>query len=135
MIREAAEEQNTDGSDTLYYLPGEVDGQKLTWRRAPERTGGVIAVFSLLAALLYGGTQVEKREEARRAREEEIQKDYPEIVSALVLLLGAGMSMRKALERLALDYQAGGETDGRQNVRRTKNCFIPGRKWKAAFRN
>ena len=105
LIHEAAEEQNTDGSDTLYYLPGEVDGQKLTWRRAPERTGGVIAIFSLLAALLYGGTQVEKREEARRAREEEIQKDYPEIVSALVLLLGAGMSMRKALERLALDYQ------------------------------
>lgn len=105
LIQETAEVQNADPSEAMYYLPGEVNGQKLVWKKAPDRTGGLIAVFALLAALLYGGTQVEKREEARRTREEEIQKDYPEIVSGLVLLLGAGLSMRKALERLALDYQ------------------------------
>lgn len=105
LIREAAEKQNTDVSETMYYLPGEINGQKLTWRKIPDRTGGLVAVFGMLAAFLYGASQVEKKEEARRAREEEIQKDYPEIVSALVLLLGAGLSMRKSLERLALDYQ------------------------------
>lgn len=105
LVQEAAEEKNTDAAEELYYLPKEINGQKLTWKKIPDRTGGLIAVFALLAALLYGGTRMEKREEARRTREEEIQKDYPEIVSALVLLLGAGLSMRKALERLALDYQ------------------------------
>ena len=112
LILEAAEEQNTDASDERYYLPEEIGGRKLIWKRVPDQTGGLIAVFTLLAALLYGGTQIEKKEEARRSREEEIQRDYPEIVSALVLLLGAGLSMRKALERLALDYQSRRKSGG-----------------------
>lgn len=105
LIQEAAQAQNTDDSEAVYYLPQEIDGQKLTWRKVPDRTGNLIAVFGLLTAVLYGGVQQEKREESRRSREEELQRDYPEIVSALVLLLGAGLNMRKAVERLALDYQ------------------------------
>ena len=31
--------------------------------------------------------------------------DYPEIVSKMVLLLGAGLGMRKVLERIAVDYR------------------------------
>lgn len=105
-IREAAEEQNTDGAEQLYRLPKEIEGKTLIWKKAPDRTGNLIAVFGLLAAFLYGGAQEEKREKARRLWEEEMRKDYPEVVSALVLLLGAGLNMRKALERLALDYQS-----------------------------
>ena len=32
-------------------------------------------------------------------------RDYPEIVSKMVLLLGAGLGMRKVLERIAVDYR------------------------------
>lgn len=105
-IEEAAEERNTDASEPVYHLPAEVDGSTLVWKKIPDRTGNLIAVFGLLAAFLYGGMQEERKEEQRRRREEEIQRDYPEIVSSLVLLLGAGLSMRKALERIALDYQS-----------------------------
>ena len=86
LIQEAAQAQNTDDSEAVYYLPQQIDGQKLTWRKVPDRTGNLIAVFGLLTAVLYGGVQQEKREESR-------------------LLLGAGLNMRKAVERLALDYQ------------------------------
>ena len=105
-VQKAADEKNSDGSDAMYHLPEEVDGNALRWKRIPNRTGSLVAVFGLLASFLYGGMLEERKEEARRRREEEIQRDYPEIVSALVLLLGAGLGMRKALERLALDYQS-----------------------------
>lgn len=105
-IQEEADRENTDNTEDFYHLPEEFEGKKLKWKKLPDRTGNLIAVFGFLAAFLYGGMREEKKEEARRLREEEMQKDYPEIVSGLVLLLGAGLSMRKALERLALDYQS-----------------------------
>ena len=57
LIQEAAQAQNTDDSEAVYYLPQEIDGQKLTWRKVPDRTGNLIAVFGLLTAVLYGGVQ------------------------------------------------------------------------------
>lgn len=104
-VQQAADEKNTDDSDAMYYLPEELDGNALQWKRIPDRTGNLVAGFGLLTAFLYGGMLEERKVKSGRCREEEIRRDYPEIVSALVLLTGAGLSMRKAIERLALDYQ------------------------------
>ena len=46
-----------------------------------------------------------EQEKARQKREEQMLRDYPEIVSKMVLLLGAGLGMRKVLERIAVDYR------------------------------
>lgn len=53
---------------------------------------------------LLGGKRKEQEKE-RQKREEQMLRDYPEIVSKMVLLLGAGLGMRKVLERIAVDYR------------------------------
>ena len=57
----------------------------------------------LAAAALIAGREQGKRK-AVRLRNKQLQYDYTEIVSKLTLLTGAGMSVRRAWEKIALDY-------------------------------
>ena len=43
--------------------------------------------------------QIEKRDR------QQMLQDYPEIISKLMLLLNAGMSIRKAMEKIVSDYR------------------------------
>lgn len=53
---------------------------------------------------LLGGKRKGTRK-SKAEKEEQMLRDYPEIVSKMVLLLGAGLGMRKVLERIAVDYR------------------------------
>ena len=59
---------------------------------------GILAVV----ALLLGKKADEKKESAKRM--DEMKKDYPLIVNQLSILMGAGMSFRKAVERIVTRY-------------------------------
>lgn len=80
---------------------------------------------------LLGGKGREQ-EKARQKREEQMLRDYPEIVSKMVLLLGAGLGMRKVLERIAVDYRKIWRLAGR-NVLLMKRLYLPARRWKTVF--
>src|SRR5699024_3441943 len=66
------------------------------------------AICSVL--LLWRGKQEE--ELRRRDRKQQLLKDYPELLSRLTLLLGAGMSMRRALQRMSENYESRKEYTG-----------------------
>ncbi|MBQ0058605.1 MAG: type II secretion system F family protein, partial [Lachnospiraceae bacterium] len=76
---------------------------------------GILIIFvGLIAgAALYGNTYF-KAGEQKNQRKESMIRDYPYIVSKLVLLLGAGLSMRHAFDQIRRDYQSslrqGGQT-------------------------
>ena len=52
---------------------------------------------------LWRGRQEEEKKQ--RLRKEQLLRDYPELLGKLTLLLGAGISMRRAMERIAADYE------------------------------
>lgn len=74
---------------------------------------GIIAnnrIFQLLilgaaAALLFFLSRKQKAGEKEKQRREQLKKDYPELISKLLLLLQAGLVSRSALSRIAADYQ------------------------------
>ena len=86
-----------------YLLPEQLDGTRLTWYRENEGVGQKLCLLLLLTAGM--AVLIRKRnEEARREkRERELKARYPEILSKVYLFLAAGLSLRKALERLAAD--------------------------------
>lgn len=87
-----------------YKLPKEISGMDLTWKKKMNFRGLQIILLGLLtvAGLAIGKKQDEKK--ARQMHIEELAKDYPQIVSQLSILMGAGMSFRKALERITGKY-------------------------------
>ena len=93
-------------------LPKQVEGMDLVWKQKMNYRGLQIIILGFVAvgALLYG-----KKRDAKKAAKEAVEareKDYPMIVSELSILMGAGMSFRKALERISGKYLASIKSGG-----------------------
>ncbi|MCR5775607.1 MAG: type II secretion system F family protein [Lachnospiraceae bacterium] len=101
-ISEYAEETRTLGTQVL---PDEIDGYRFTYERSLSHTWLYIIAISLLSAfILYMGKDRDLKAEVVK-REREMLLDYPEIVSKLTLLIGAGLTLRAAFEKVAIDYK------------------------------
>ena len=110
-IEDALERE--DPSSEKLALPQTLGGQSVAWADPAGSTGLGIAALGLLAAVLYLFSRkqnVRKEEEKRRSQ---MMLDYPHVISKLTLLLGAGMSMRKAIEKMTKDYRQGVKKNGR----------------------
>lgn len=102
--RTVKETDESTRENAEYKLPKEISGMDLTWKKKMNFRGLQIILLGLLtvAGLVIGKKQDEKK--ARQMHIEELAKDYPQIVSQLSILMGAGMSFRKALERITGKY-------------------------------
>ncbi len=88
-------------------LPDRVGDIKLSWKKKMDYRGIQIIILGLICAV---GVEIGKRRDKKKAQElllQEKERDYPMIISQLSILMGAGMSFRKALERICLKYQEG----------------------------
>jgi len=92
-------------TDTSLILPDVFEGQKLKYSKPKEGSYGILPVLGLvLAVLLQVRTQVEKQKKSR-LREQQLLMDYSEVVSKLVVYIGAGYTVRRAWERIAVGYR------------------------------
>ncbi len=101
-----AQDLSTRGKSKL-ALPKTLGDIKLNWKRKMNFRGLQLMILGGVAVLAI---QLGKKQDEKKARQklldEKIQ-DYPMIVSQLSILMGAGMSFRKALERIISKYVTG----------------------------
>lgn len=85
-------------------LPGEAQGVRIDWR-TPRRSGHLpelfIGMFILAVAFRYRYRAVEKRIAEAHGQ---IERDFPDFIGKLGLLLGAGLVITSAIERITEDY-------------------------------
>jgi len=97
------EQMSQEGSNKL-YLPTELDGISLTWSEKKELLTPQILLLEVLAMVLLWVVSKRRHSEEEKKRLLEMEKDYPDLVSQLSLLLGAGMTTRQAWTRIASQY-------------------------------
>lgn len=88
-------------------LPVLHEGKKLTYREQGNEDYRAFPVLGMLMAVLWiirGQMQQRKKE---NQREKELLLDYPEIVSKLMVFIGAGMTVRNAWGQMVADYEKG----------------------------
>lgn len=113
-IRTEAERLNSDGREAVYHLPSSLDDQELRWYQGSDSSGSLmIGTALLLLGALVLVKQQAQREEARK-RSDMLDQEYPDLVSKMQMLLGAGLSMRMVLDRIGKDYKASLETESRR---------------------
>lgn len=98
--------KKTNKEDSYWMkLPGTFRGKKILWKmnRKNDLLGFAILIFVCPVLLLVRDKQV-FREEEKREKQQMVQ-DYPEILNKLTLLMGAGVNLRKAMERIGGDYK------------------------------
>ncbi|MCI9250199.1 MAG: hypothetical protein HFI22_00105 [Lachnospiraceae bacterium] len=98
--------QETGGEKDQKELPAQVKGKRLTWEEKKSSSPLTILMLTLIcAAALYGAKDRELVQKTKE-RERQMCRDYAQIVSKLVLLMGAGTAVRTAWEMIVRDYQA-----------------------------
>lgn len=99
----AADEETSYSS--YYTLPDSVDGHTVIWKEKQSKTAVTFAFLGVIAATALAFKDKENEKKRQELRENELLLTYPEMVNKLTLLLGAGMSMASAWEKIALTYK------------------------------
>ena len=99
------QEQENSKYQEFLKLPLEWNGKRLRWSQKTEHTYQIILLLGLVAAAVVYIQEEMKEQRKEQARREQLLKQYPDMVSKISLLLGAGMTLSSAWERIVLNYQ------------------------------
>ncbi len=100
-VRLELEDADSREKEKAYLtLPESVGKQKLTWRRFVQGKSVFFLLLLFLPVGLFLHHRQQVHEEAQR-RSAQLMLDYPELMWKMSLLLGAGMTIRGAFERIA----------------------------------
>lgn len=98
-------EKLSEKNSKKMYLPETYQGEAVHYRRTAGNTGYLVCVLSVLLGFGIFPLKKERERQKEELRKKEMQRDYPDVLDKLVLFLQAGFSIRKAMEKLAIDYQ------------------------------
>ena len=77
---------------------------KLQWKEKKQHLVWKILFFEVLVLFLTAGIVLERKRTADHIKKEQMKLDYAEVVSKLLILLGAGMSLKQAWNRISAQY-------------------------------
>ncbi len=103
VLIKAAEEDSRDAA--FWELPTEWEGKSIRWKEKKEDYSILLwglSVAAAVAVFFLGDHDLETR---LTVRQQQMKESYPSIVSKLMLYLGAGMNVRRALCRIAERYE------------------------------
>lgn len=103
-VEQQLEEKNQERGTSM-ILPARSGDRELTWFRVNEHLGILIIGFSILVGGLWILSQKSREKESQEKKRKQMQEDYPGILNKLILLMQAGMSSRRAIQKMALDYK------------------------------
>lgn len=113
ILNELEKTQSKTRNEKFMTLPEEIGSEKLIWSYKKSYVGILfMAAVPLIAIVIYLGKDKDLKKKVED-RNEQLKADYPEIVSALALLIGAGMTVPNAWQRVVSDYRAEKAETGR----------------------
>ena len=97
-------------------LPETFDGQILHYQMKKPDGYETVVFLGILLAVLWWAREQSKGKEQQKKRDRELLLDYTDVLSKLMVLNGAGLTIRNAWERMVQDYEAA-KLQGRQQER------------------
>lgn len=94
-----------DKTNRYIELPINIDGKKVVWSEPKDTTKSKIWLLAVIAAIVIYFGKDKDLETKIKQRNQQLLSDYPDIVSKLTLLLGAGMTIKGAWQKVAFDYR------------------------------
>lgn len=99
----------SESEEATVVLPDQVDGIDIQWLKPQQNMNGVIIISLLLLLFFLITTQYNGLDKDIKKKKEEIERDFPEFINQLVLLLNAGLIVESAIEVIVVDYKRYGK--------------------------
>ena len=104
-LAEAVSRYNEQQNDPdYYYLPDTLNGKKVEWEVPADNSGMLLTGLFLIAAMVILVMKGREEQVQLQKRYEELLMDYPGLIMKFTLLVQAGMTVRKAFQKISLDY-------------------------------
>ncbi|MBO5259808.1 MAG: type II secretion system F family protein [Agathobacter sp.] len=103
-IQETFNSQMEEEGDDVIELPQEVDGIPLSWKVEKPHYALKVLFFGIVIAALLNLSKREKARKEEEQRKMQMELEYPEIVSKMLILLGSGMSISQMWNRISAQY-------------------------------
>lgn len=112
-IETADENQKLDGT---LILPDTVSGRKINYTEKKNHGSVVLFLLGIVGAVLLGLRPRQEMRKAEKKRESALLLDYSDLVSKLMVYMGAGLTVKNAWIKIANDYRQSVE-EGHQQRR------------------
>ncbi len=103
--RRVQSREEADDGEKSFFLPEEIGGAAVEYRTPQRDQSYLLCVLVVIMAVLCTFLPDQKLIQQKKEKEEELALAYPEIVSKLCLLIGSGLTVRGAWERIIRDYR------------------------------
>lgn len=100
-----AEDAGSLGENML-SLPTEIDGQRIYYSEHEDRSYLLLPLLGVIAAMAIYMRQGQARRTEKKQREALLMLDYSELVSKFMVYIGAGLTVRNALETISQHFDA-----------------------------
>ena len=92
--------------ENMLSLPTEIDGQRIYYSEHEDRSYLLLPLLGVIAAMAIYMRQGQARQTEKKQREARLMLDYAELVSKLMVYIGAGLTVRNALETISQHFDA-----------------------------
>ncbi len=109
-------QSQNEGLGTEVALPGSAGGYAIEWGEKKKEKPVNMLLFGICA---MAAVAVGKKDDARKAkarRDAQLMEEYPQMLNQMALLLGAGMTVGNAWEKIALGYEKKRQEHGAQTA-------------------
>lgn len=97
--------ENTKTDEEKIILPDFIDGKAVNWSIAEDKKSVKIMMFGIIVAIFIPLIDKSRERESQNKRKQMLQMEYAEVVSKLSILVGAGMTVFMAWNKIATDYE------------------------------
>jgi hypothetical protein len=95
-----------DVGEAGFYLPESFEGKKLVYHLEDGMNFHLIWIMGIIVAILLYLREKNNDRQKLEKKKRELLKDYPDIVSKLIVFIGAGLSVRQSWEGIVKDYES-----------------------------
>ena len=114
-----AEKESSE--ENIFSLPSKADGIALVWKEQIEDISTGILFMGMLICVCAWYMMDRRLHEQTVERSRQLAIDYPQLISRIVLYLGAGMSVRNVFYKCASEYRGQQEAEGKRKAGKKKN--------------
>lgn len=104
-LKELERQDEEQQAQPWLTLPESFEGRALRYRSGEDAGYRSIILIGILLAVLLVVREHSEEKQKNRKRERELMLDYADVLSKVVVLTGAGLTVRNAWERIVLDYE------------------------------